>query len=202
MIMADDRLTAGCHVREDERRARLADLVNAAKAGSSEALGELVTEFTPMLWQVARAAGLSSTDAEDVLQTAWLSLISHLETIHTPAALAAWLMITTRRESWRVRKADRQQEPTDQERLISIPDPRPGSEEQAIVAEEGRRLWAAYRTLPQRCQQLLRIVAFDQRPNYDEVAAILDIPRGSVGPTRGRCLEKLRVALGPKGSRP
>ncbi|SRR5712691_9173320 len=200
MTMVDDSLAASWDVREDERRARLADLVNLAKAGHSEALGEFVTEFTPMLWQVARATGLSSSDAEDVLQSVWLSLISHLETIHTPGALASWLVITTRRESWRVRKEDHHQEPTEQQRLISIPDPMPGSEEQAIMAEEGRRLWAAFRTLSQRCQQLLRVVAFDPRPNYDELAAILEMPRGSVGPTRGRCLEKLRAALEPERS--
>jgi RNA polymerase sigma factor (sigma-70 family) len=187
-------------VQEDERRARLTDLVNAAKAGQPDAIGDLVTEFTPMLWQVARSAGLSSSDTEDVLQTVWLSLISHLETIRTPGALAGWLVITTRRESWRVRKADLRQPPADQEWLLAIPDPAPGSEEQAIMAEECRELWAAFRTLPARCQQLLRIVAFVPRPDYDEVAATLDMRRGSIGPTRARCLDKLRTALAAEGS--
>ena len=186
-------------VQEDERRIRLTNLVNAAKAGQSDAIGDLVTEFTPMLWQVARAAGLSASDAEDVLQSVWLTLISHLETIRTPGALAAWLVITTRRESWRVRKADLRQPPADQEWLVAIPDPQPGSEEQAIMAEEGRMLWAAFRTLPDRCQELLRIVAFVPRPDYDEVAATLDMRRGSIGPTRARCLDKLRTALVAEG---
>jgi RNA polymerase sigma factor (sigma-70 family) len=186
-------------VHEDERRARLTSLVNAAKAGHPDAIGDLVTEFTPMLWQVARAAGLSASDTEDVLQSVWLTLISHLETIRTPGALAAWLVITTRRESWRVRKADLRQPPADQEWLIAIPDPKPGSEEQAIMAEECRELWAAFRTLPDRCQELLRIVAFVPRPDYDEVAATLDMRRGSVGPTRARCLDKLRTALAAEG---
>jgi RNA polymerase sigma factor (sigma-70 family) len=186
-------------VQEDERRIRLTNLVNAAKAGQSDAIGDLVTEFTPMLWQVARSAGLSASDAEDVLQSVWLSLISHLETIRTPGALAAWLVITTRRESWRVRKADLRQPPADQEWLIAIPDPQPGSEEQAIMAEEGRMLWAAFRTLPDRCRELLRIVAFVPRPDYDEVAATLDMRRGSIGPTRARCLDKLRTALAAEG---
>lgn len=194
MTMAD----AG-PVQEDERRARLASLVNAAKAGQSDAIGDLVTEFTPMLWQVARAAGLSASDTEDVLQSVWLSLISHLDGIRTPGALAAWLVITTRRESWRVRKADQRQPPADQEWLIAIPDPKPGSEEQAIMAEECRMLWAAFRTLPDRCQALLRIVAFVPRPDYDEVAATLDMRRGSIGPTRARCLDKLRTALAAEG---
>ncbi len=194
--MVDDGVLRTARASEDDHRAHLAGLVIAAQQGHREAIDDLVTEMSPMLWHVARACGLSSSDAEDVLQIVWLSLLSHLQAIHTPAALTAWLVITTRREAWRVRKADSQQAPTDQERLISIPDPMPGSEEQAIMAEERRQLWIAFLTLPQRCQDLLRIVAFVPRPDYDEMAATLDMPRGSVGPTRGRCLDKLRVALG------
>jgi DNA-directed RNA polymerase specialized sigma24 family protein len=64
------------------------------------------------------------------------------------------------------------------------------------LAEEQRAVWAALRTLPPRCQELLRIVAFVPRPNYDAVAARLGMTRGSIGPTRSRCLGKLRLALG------
>jgi RNA polymerase sigma factor (sigma-70 family) len=201
MTMVDDGVLRTAQASEDDRRARLAGLVIAAQKGHQEAIDDLVTELSPVLWHVARACGLGPSDAEDVLQTVWLSLLSHLQAIHTPAALTGWLVITTRREAWRVRKADSQQAPAEQEWLISIPDPRPGSEEQAIMAEECRQLWAAFLTLPQRCQELLRIVAFVPRPDYDEVAAALDMPRGSVGPTRGRCLDKLRAALGVEGER-
>jgi RNA polymerase sigma factor (sigma-70 family) len=198
MIMVDNGVTVPGRVSEDDRRARIAGLVSAARDGHPEAVSELVSELTPVLWQVARATGLGAADAEDVIQTVWMSLLSHLEGIHTPAALTAWLVITTRREAWRVKKADRKQSPADQEWLIAIPDPRPGSEESVIMAEEYRQLWAAFLTLPQRCQELLRIVAFVPRPDYDEVAATLHMRRGSVGPTRGRCLDKLRTALGPE----
>jgi RNA polymerase sigma factor (sigma-70 family) len=198
MIMVDNGVTVPGRVSEDDRRGRIAGLVSAARDGHPEAVSELVSELSPVLWQVARASGLGTADAEDVIQTVWMTLLSHLEGIRTPAALTAWLVITTRREAWRVKKADRKQAPTDQEWLITIPDPRPGSEESVITADEYRQLWTAFLTLPRRCQELLRIVAFVPRPDYDEVAATLDMPRGSVGPTRGRCLDKLRAALGPE----
>lgn len=198
MIMVDNGVTVPGRVSEDDRRARIAGLVSAARDGHPEAVNELVSELTPVLWQVARASGLGTADAEDVIQTVWMTLLSHLEGIRTPAALTAWLVITTRREAWRVKKADRKQSPADQEWLITIPDPRPGSEESVITADEYRQLWTAFLTLPHRCQELLRIVAFVPRPDYNEVAATLDMPRGSVGPTRGRCLDKLRAALGPE----
>jgi RNA polymerase sigma factor (sigma-70 family) len=188
--------------RPTDRNARIADLLEAAAAGREAALGEIVTELTPLLWQVARAAGLSSGDAEDVLQTVWLRLVAHLDGIRSPAALTAWLVVTTRRESWRVRAAGRRQLPADQDWLAALPDQGPTSEEQAIADDQRRALWAAIGQLSPRCQELLRIIAFVPRPDYAEVAGQLGMPRGSVGPTRGRCLEKLRACLaaGPEVS--
>lgn len=178
-----------------DRDARLAALVSAARNGREDAIGQIVTELSPLLWQVARAAGLNSGDAEDVLQTAWVRLLAHLGDIRTPAALTAWLLTTTRREAWRVRGAGRRQAPADQDWLTAVPDPRPGAEDLAVSADQQRELWAALGQLDPRCQELLRIVAFVPRPDYDIVAAELGMPRGSIGPTRGRCLAKLRALL-------
>jgi RNA polymerase sigma factor (sigma-70 family) len=174
---------------------RLADLVGAARDGSEDAVGQIVAELSPLLWQVARAAGLSAGDAEDVLQTVWLRLIANLGDIHTSAALTAWLVTTTRREAWRVRAAGRKRVPADEDWLAAIPDHGPGAEDLAIMADQRRELWEALGHLPGRCQEILRIVAFVSRPDYDVVAAQLGIPRGSIGPTRGRCLAKLRALL-------
>lgn len=182
-----------------DRGARIAGLVSEAKNGSEEALGQLVTEFSPLLWQVARAAGLGIDDAEDVLQTAWLRLVSHLGGIHTSGALAAWLVTTTKREAWRVRAAGRKQLPVDEGWLAGMPDQAAGSEEQAIIDDDNRRLWRALGRLSPRCQELLRIIAFVPRPDYQAVADELGMRRGSVGPTRGRCLAKLRGLLAADG---
>jgi RNA polymerase sigma factor (sigma-70 family) len=196
MNSVDDRrsATASPAARPD-RNARIAALLDAARGGQEEAVGQIVAELSPLLWQVARAAGLGGGDAEDVLQTVWVRLLSHLDNIHSSGALTAWLVITTKRESWRVRAAGRRQLPADHDWLAAIPDPEPGSEERAIVDDQRRVLWAALAQLSPRCQELLRIVAFVPRPDYGTVALELGIPRGSVGPTRGRCLAKLRAIL-------
>jgi RNA polymerase sigma factor (sigma-70 family) len=178
-----------------DRAARMAELIRASRAGDEQALGELVTELSPLLWQVARAAGLSTADAEDVLQTAWMRLLSHLDDIHTAAALTGWLVVTTRREAWRVRAAGRRQVPADSDWLAALPDAAPGSEDRAIMDDQRRTVWAAIGQLSPRCQELLRIIAFVPRPDYEVVAARLGMPRGSIGPTRGRCLAKLRALL-------
>jgi len=184
------------------RGARIASLVSSAREGSEEALGQIVTELSPLLWQVARAAGLSSRDAEDVLQTVWMRLVAHLDHIHDSAALTGWLVTTARREAWRVRAAGRRQLPSDQELFNELPNQGPDSEEQVIMNDRRHALWAAIGRLSARCQELLRIIAFAPRPDYAAVAAALGIPIGSIGPTRGRCLAKLRALLAsdPGGS--
>jgi RNA polymerase sigma factor (sigma-70 family) len=171
------------------------DDVTARVHGAAVDVDELVPKHTPMLWQVARAAGLTKQDAEDVVQTAWERLLSHLDTIRSPEALTAWLVITTRREAWRVAAAGRKTQPADHEWLLAIPDPSADSEERTLLAEEQCALWAALRTLSPRCRELLRIVAFVPRPDFGMVAERLGIRKGSVGPTRLRCLGKLRLAL-------
>jgi RNA polymerase sigma factor (sigma-70 family) len=198
----DDSQPVTVRANKPGRAARMADLLSAARAGSEDALGQIVNELSPLLWQVARSAGLSQGDAEDVLQTVWMRLITHLDGIHDAGALTGWLVTTTKREAWRVRAAGRKQLPVDQDVFADLPDKGPGSEEQVILEYQRRELWAAIGMLSRRCQELLRIMAFAPRPDYATVAAALGMRVGSIGPTRGRCLAKLRALLadGPEGS--
>ncbi len=191
----NDAKSAAAPADLPDRSAHIALLAEAARSGSETALGQIVTELSPMLWHVARAAGLGIDDAEDVLQTVWASLIAHLDGIRSSAALVGWLVVTTRRESWRVRATTRRQLPADQDWFSALPDGAPGSEELAIIDDQRRALWAAIGKLSPRCQELLRIVAFVPRPDYQAVAGELGMPAGSIGPTRGRCLAKLRALL-------
>src|SRR4029077_6655891 len=102
----------------------------------------------------------------------------------------------------RVRAAGRKQLPADQDVFADLPDKGPGSEEQVIVEDQRRELWAAIGMLSRRCQELLRIMAFAPRSDYATVAAALGMRVGSIGPTRGRCLAKLGPlrASAPEGS--
>ena len=191
----DDARSPGAAAGLPDRRAHIADLAEAARSGSDAALGQIVTELSPMLWHVARATGLAVEDAEDVLQTVWSRLLAHLDSIHDSTAVIGWLVVTTRREAWRVRAAARKQLPADHEWLSELPDLAPGSEELIMIDDQRRALWVAIGQLSRRCQELLRIVAFVPRPDYQALAAQLGMPTGSIGPTRGRCLAKLRVLL-------
>jgi RNA polymerase sigma factor (sigma-70 family) len=193
--MVDDPTSVAAPPSHPDRDTRIAGLVNAARQGNKEALGQIVTELSPLLWHVARAAGLCYGDAQDVVQTVWTRLLSHLGGIRSSAALTGWLVVTTRHEAWRVSADGRRNVPADHDWFSALPDPGPSSEEQVITDDQRRALWTAIGQLEPRCQALLRIVAFVPRPDYQAMAAKLGMPVGSVGPTRGRCLAKLRALL-------
>ncbi|MCE7007235.1 sigma-70 family RNA polymerase sigma factor [Kibdelosporangium philippinense] len=173
----------------------MADLLEAARRGDQASLADLVDELTPLLWQVARAQGFDRDASSDIVQTAWLKLLGAVAEIRSPMALTSWLVTVTRREAWRVRNATRMEVPAKDVMFAELPDLGPTPEERRVEIEHTRQLWLAVGTLSDRCQQLLRIIAFTRRPDYDTVSAALGMPRGSIGPTRGRCLAKLRDAL-------
>jgi RNA polymerase sigma factor (sigma-70 family) len=178
-------------------------LVRAAAANDSAAWTALVEGFSGLVWSVARGFRLGHADAADVFQTTWLRLAEHLSRIENPDRVGAWLATTARHESLRVVRGA--------SRFVLTADPDvldPGhadeeSPEQAVLdAEQAQldqaraaRLWRAFGALSGRCQRLLRVLIATPPPNYAEVAAALDMPLGSIGPTRARCLRQLRERL-------
>jgi RNA polymerase sigma factor (sigma-70 family) len=157
-----------------------------------------VRELTPLLWHVARSEGLDEESSADVVQGTWLSLLGKLETIHSPIALTSWLVTVTKREAWRV-NGIRHVERADDDVLARLPDPDERPDEWVVADEQRRQLWRAVTQLSDRCQRLMRVVAFTHRPSYQEVSVALGIARGSIGPTRGRCLARLRALLAVDG---
>ena len=155
-----------------------------------------ITAIPLLLQQIELADALRTLDqAADVVQTSWLELLRRLHEIRAPEALAAWLVTATRREAWRVRNRHRQHLSEGTEILESTPDPDPEPDERLVSEERDRVLWRHFQRLPERCRTLLRIVAQVERPDYSMVAEAMEMPRGSIGPTRGRCLAKLRELL-------
>ncbi len=163
--------------------------------GDQGAMDDLVLLLSPVLWQVVRACGLDRETAEDVVQTTWLALVRSADGITEARAVSGWLCTTARREAWRVAKQGTRQTPAAEDVLDRhLPD-EPAPEQQVVLDDENSRLWGCLKHLPERCQRLLRIVAATPRPDYTAIASDLGMPVGSIGPTRGRCLEKLRLEL-------
>ncbi|MEU4803291.1 sigma-70 family RNA polymerase sigma factor [Actinosynnema sp. NPDC023587] len=178
---------------------RHAALLHAARDGDRAALNALVVELTPLVWHVARGNGLDQGVAEDVVQTVWLNLLRHLDRIAEPRALAGWLIVTTRREARRAWREANGRAALSTDSAVDVADTRWLPETEALRDDRDRRLWSAYAELPRRCQELLRLTVLAGRAEYRAVAEALSMPRGSIGPTRGRCLAALRTLLEREG---
>ena len=169
-------------------------LVNAAGAGDQSAWNRLVQEFGSMIWAIARAHRLGDADAADVSQAAWVSLLEHITRLNNPAGVGAWLATTARRECLRVlRGGERRVLFGDDGPEPESPEPPPG--DTLLITERDEALWRSFSRLRATDQALLRLLTADPRPPYEEIAAALDIPIGSIGPTRQRALARLRDQL-------
>ena len=177
-----------------ERNARIGALLERARDGDRGALDDVVRELSPLLWRVARSQGLDAETASDVVQTTWLELLGRIGEIRSPQALTSWLVTTARRESWRLKDRARRTS-GDTQTLDVLPDPGPAPDHHLLVEERDRLLRKAFRLLPERCRRLLSVLAQVDRPDYAVVSEALGMPHGSIGPTRGRCLAKLRDLL-------
>jgi RNA polymerase sigma factor (sigma-70 family) len=173
----------------------------AWRSGDSTAVDELVTTMTPILWHVVRAYGHDNQAAEDVIQSTWLGFARLHQTIEDPKAVASWLIVSARRGAAQHAKQGRRAAPTEDETLATwLPDVE-SAETLAMLDDESTKLWNAVTTLDERCRKLVRVVAFMDRPDYASLSQELDMPVGSIGPTRARCLAKLRTALTKGGAR-
>ncbi len=162
--------------------------------GERERLSELVDLVTPVLWNAARSQGANPTTCEDAVQTAFLQLVDRAESIHEPAAVLGWLVVVVKREVWRLARGSRRE--IGVEEVPEAPAQSLDPEAHAVLSERQGVLWRHVSTLSPRCQELLRVIAFADRPDYAAIAESLGMPVGSIGPTRGRCLQKLRTTLG------
>lgn len=182
------------------RRQDVGDLVVRAgtafeeyRQGVPGSIDTLVRLVSPLLWHTARQCGLTAAESEDVVQQTFMSLVRSKDSVSDPLAVVRWLTVSLRRLAWRERanSAKRSnEEPTDDDLPRA-----PSAEHTAVLTDQQRRLWEQVGQLSERCRKLLAVIAFAPRPDYATIAVDLGIPVGSIGPTRGRCLAKLRAQL-------
>lgn len=171
--------------------ADVADLVRRAAEGQQPAWDELVRRFAGLVWGVARQCGLGEADAADVSQVTWLRLVEHLRRLREPERLAGWLAVTARRESYRISGRKGKELPVGD--VIDLTPGRAAAADAMLIANERDiALWSLLGALPESCQPLMRLLMADPPPSYAEISTTLGIPIGSIGPTRQRCLERLR----------
>jgi RNA polymerase sigma factor (sigma-70 family) len=166
----------------------LVGLIEDVRAGDHTAWRGLVRRFDGRLRGIARSYRLGPADVDDVVQETWLELIERLQTIREPAAVGAWLATTTRRAAMRVKQRPLREELTDDPGLGDRSD-EDGPEQRVLAAERLTTVRRALATLPARDRQLLALLAAEL--DYRRIGESLGMPMGSIGPIRGRCLERL-----------
>jgi RNA polymerase sigma factor (sigma-70 family) len=173
----------------------VADLVKRARGGDQRAWDAIVERFAPLVWSICRRYRLSGADADDAGQAVWLQLVDQIGRIRDPAALPGWLATTTRRECGRLVRAAQRALPAGYVLDVgAIPDERAATaaDDELLAAEQHAALRQALAQLPASCQDLLALLAADPPLPYAQISARLGIPVGSIGPSRSRCLDKLR----------
>jgi RNA polymerase sigma factor (sigma-70 family) len=169
-------------------------LVTRARNGDQQAWDALVERYAPLIWSICRGHRLGDADAGDVAQGVWLQLVRHIDQVRDPAALAGWLATTTRRECLRVPRAVPGPNPAGYgpEAGLTAGEQTLPAERELLAAERQAALREALLALPPCCQQLITLLIQDPPVPYARISATLGIPVGGIGPTRRRCLDKLR----------
>ena len=183
----------------------LARLVDAARAGCPGAWRAVVERYDDGLHAIGRGYGLDAATVDDAVQQTWLSAVTHLAALREPAALSGWLRSILHRECLKAANRAKREIPVVEQHLgepVSAAHvtlrgaPPQAPEDQAIRRAQIAALRAAVRErLSAREQQLMTLLSDAQEHSYTDIARALDVPIGSIGPTRARCLAKLRPLL-------
>ena len=173
-------------------------LVSDCRRGDQLAWEKLVRRYQRLIYAIPRRAGLNEDQAAEIFQDVFTTLFEKLNDIEEPERLQAWLVTTTRRRTLRTISQtpgkSRADETSDEVTHLAeaMRDQSPLPDEQLLILEEQHRVRVAVSQLDERCQTLVRLLFYQRDPpSYAEVAKILGVPEGSIGPTRARCLAKL-----------
>ncbi|SRR6266568_5116107 len=186
--------------RQNLSPAEAADLVRRAAEGDRPAWDRLVDQYVRLIWSITVDFKLAESDAADVAQTTWLRLLEHIHRIEYPDRLGSWLAATARNECLRSLAARKRVVLADDDEVLtgavtSAVAAAPEVDERILADERDQVVRDAMSRLPKRWQRLLELLMTDPPASYADISSELDLPVGSIGPTRGRCLARLRVLL-------
>jgi RNA polymerase sigma factor (sigma-70 family) len=156
----------------------------------------LVARYQGLVWSTALGVGLDRDDAADVFQYVWVELHRSLPRFRHAVALPRWLMVATRRNAYKVAAQRRR---VVHETFEDMTDPAALADAQVEAAEGRRQIETALAALDERCRDFVRLFFLEPvKASYEKIAAEANLAIGSIGPTRARCLQKLRRALGAR----
>jgi RNA polymerase sigma factor (sigma-70 family) len=174
----------------------VASLVRRAAEGDRLAWEGLVDQYARLIWSITNEFKLAESDAADVAQTTWLRLLQHIDRIQHPDRVGSWLAATARNECLRSLAARKRvvlgHEDVEPDNAAAHG---PEIDERLLADERDQVVRDALSRLPRRWQRLLEMLMADPPVPYADISDELGLPMGSIGPTRKRCLARLRVLL-------
>jgi RNA polymerase sigma factor (sigma-70 family) len=174
-------------------------LMQACRQGEAAAWEALIARYQRLVYSIPRRAGLDEDQTADVFQHVFAMLLNHLHHLEQPGRVRAWIVTTARRATWRAiqkRNATVQWPTDDDHEAYDLPDDAPLPAELITQLEEQHLVRTALTALDERCRRLLTLLFYQpDLPQYADIASSLGMPEGSIGPTRARCLRKLRRLL-------
>lgn len=179
------------------------DLIAACLSGEHAAWEALIRRYQRLIYSIPLKSGLSADDAADIFQSVCLRLYEKLATLREHDKISSWLITTTTRECWRVSALGRREpqpsnsdDESETDSLSQLPATEPLADEQHEMLERQQAVRDAIESLSQRCRELLTMLFYDrEESSYADIARRMAMPVPSIGPTRARCLDKLRRAL-------
>ena len=179
------------------------DLIAACLNGEQQAWEALIRRYQRLIYSIPLKSRLSSDDASDVFQAVCLKLFEKLATLREHDKITSWLITTTTRECWRVAARGRRESQcsgldseSESDQLSRIPAGEPLADEQHEALERQQTVRDGIESLSERCRELLTLLFYEREEcSYAEIARRMGMPVPSVGPTRARCLEKLKRIL-------
>lgn len=184
---------------QEENNAGLdvAGLVRDAAAGDRWAWERLVGQYERLIWAITREFKLVESDAADVAQVTWLRLLEHIHRLRSPDRVGSWLAATARNECLRSLAARKRVVLGHDDAVLEGAATVTEIDEHLLAAERAYMVREALSSLPSRWRQLLELLMADPPVSYAEISVQLGLPVGSIGPTRRRCLARLRERLRP-----
>jgi RNA polymerase sigma factor (sigma-70 family) len=182
------------------------ELVARCLEGQHQAWETLITRYQRLIYSIPIKSRLSQDDAADIFQSVCLKLLENLSSLRDHEKIVSWLITTTTRECWRVSNRQRRNSAPDtgndedgSDPLGDIPDQTPLADEQLHRLQQQQIVAQAIASLPERCSDLLRMLFYQKDElSYADIARRMKVPVSSIGPTRARCLEKLKKILAGK----
>jgi RNA polymerase sigma factor (sigma-70 family) len=182
--------------KRDDGSVDISQVVRQAALGDRSSWEQLVSKYSRLIWAMTRDFKLADSDAADVVQATWLRLLEHIDRIEHPDRIGSWLATTARHECLRHVARRKKVILVDDDLAFSdVSTEQPDLDERLIADENAEAVRQALSRLPWRWRRLLELLMMDPPASYAEISSQLGLPVGSIGPTRGRCLERLRVLL-------